>query len=123
MKTGLRYLDVYMQAVLFACVMVAIILHEDVWYWLLMGQLAIGMYQLTSAAFHTASRTFKYPLNLRLNQYWIGVVLYGIVAVWVYIKGTDTVFKWLFIAGAYGLALCYFVLSWFKLVQGRMKSS
>ena len=123
MKTGLKYLDLYMQAVLFACVIIAVLLHEDVWYWLLMGQLAIGMYQLTSAAFHTASRTFKYPLNLRLNQYWIGVMLYALLAFWVYHKGTDAAFKWLFIIGAYSLALCYFVLTWFNLNAGNMKSS
>ncbi len=123
MTKGLKHIDLYMQAVLFGCVLLAIILHEDVWYWLLMGQLAIGMYQLTSAAFHTASRTYKYPLNLRLNQYWIGVVLYGLLAVWVYFKGSDSVFKWLFIIGAYGLALCYFALTWLKSVNENLKSS
>jgi len=111
MKRLLRYTDLWMQFTLFALVIVSILANENVWFWALMGQFAIGMYQVTSAAFHTASRTYRYPLNLRMNHYWLGVILYGITAVVLYSIGLEAIFIWFFIAGGWLLASYFFGLT------------
>ena len=111
MKQLIRYIDLWMQLVLFVVVIISMLINENVWFWALMGQFAIGMYQLTSAAFHTVSRTYRYPLNLRMNHYWLGVIFYGITATILYNLAPEKAFLWFFALGGWFLATYFFGLT------------
>ena len=76
-----------------------------------MAQLGIGITQLISASVHTLRRDFKYPLNTRVNIYWIGTVLYFIALVTAAIQSVD-IFHPAFMAAAWGLAIYYGYLTY-----------
>ena len=87
----------------------------------LLAQLLMGITQLTSAAVHTVRRDFKYPLNTRVNFYWIGLFLYGVAFAAVAFL-TGEIFQPLLVIGAWILATYYGYLTYQLMSSERERS-
>jgi hypothetical protein len=87
----------------------------------ILAQLLIGITQLIGATVHTLKHDFKYPLNTKVNFYWIGTVLYMIAYVFS-VAQTGDFFHPVFVIGAWILATYYGYLT-FQLINSRNERS
>jgi hypothetical protein len=74
------------------------------YFWLTMS--VLGVVQLGGAYYHIRKHEYYYPMNILINYYIIGVVLFAIVGLSLfYSMNNSTLFKVVFYSGSWGLAI------------------
>ncbi len=77
----------------------------------MLAQLAMGIVQLFIALVHTIRRDYKYPLNTKINIYWLLVVVY--LAIYIpSLLYADLFFHLAFIISAWAIALYFMFISY-----------
>jgi len=59
-------------------------------FWMLMAQLFLGVLQPVLAIIYVVRERLLYPLNARMNQYFIGVVVFGVLTGVFYLFGVTS---------------------------------
>lgn len=101
----MKYWQTLIESALMVIALVILIATGSIdYFWLAMS--VLGLVQLGSAYYYIRKHEYLYPMNILINYYIIGIVVFSIISLSLYYSTCYSVlFKAVFYGGSWGLAI------------------